>query len=139
MGDMKSERKLYEISYLLQDPEMEKAVTDAIAQYEGTIAHKTPAKPIKLAYPIRKHSSAFFGYLNFECAPEHLEALTKTLGLSKDVLRFIIVVPPAPRKASTKRNPLRAAMTKPETAPAKSLLTNEALEEKLAAMESEVH
>ncbi len=132
---MKTEQKLYEIAFLLQDPASEKEVVDLINQFQGSVKNQISAKPLRLAYPVLKHTSAYFGVCQFELLSEAIERLSQALQLKKSVLRFLIVVPPATRKAP-ERSGEKRPFVKAEAA-TKSVLTNDVLEAKLAALENE--
>ncbi len=123
---MPSDFKSYEISFLLKHPEGEKAVIDLIDQHKGRVFQKGSLSEIKLAYPIKKHASAYFGYIQFELRPDQIEKISQSLKLNPLVLRHLTITPPLikkERKAESKE------YVKPVAPP--QVLTNEALEEKL--------
>ncbi len=134
---MKADTKLYELAFLLKDPEAEKAIDALLMQHGGVMASKGQTKPIKLAYPIEKHVSAFFGYMQFEMQPENIEKISHALMLAPNVIRFLVTIPPAVKKPAEKR-PEDGKKVSVKREGSKSVLTNDALEEKLAALESEV-
>lgn len=128
-----SGKKLYEIAYILIDPATENAIADLLSQYKAVISYKSSPADIKLAYPIKKHSSAFFGYAQFELEPENVQKVKESIRLNQSILRFLIIVKLKVKKAvSSGKKPEIRKYVKIEAAPApKSVLTNEALEEKL--------
>lgn len=132
---MKTEPKLYEISFLLQDPEGEKELAQLIAQHNGVLKAQQPAKAIRLAYPIAKHTSAYFGFMHCELPTSAVELIDKTLKLNKNVIRFLIVIPPLIKVSAKERKSDGRKLVK--KAASGTLLTNDALEAKLAAFENE--
>ncbi|HEY4499802.1 MAG TPA: 30S ribosomal protein S6 [Candidatus Paceibacterota bacterium] len=133
---MKTDSKLYEIAFLLKDPEGEKDLVQIIAQHNGTIKVQQPAKAIRLAYPITKHTSAYFGFMHCDLPASAIESIDRTLKLNKNVIRFLIVIPPLIKASKTERKSDGRRLVK-KVASTKSLLTNDVLEEKLAALENE--
>jgi len=125
-------KKVYELAFMLKDPSSEKAVLDFLAQHKAVILNQSPVNSMKLAYPIKKHLSAFFGVINLEMEPENMKALSSALNLSADVLRFLIIAVPKAKKSPERSE--RSEVRKPaktETAGSSSVLSNKALEEKL--------
>ncbi len=125
---MLSDLKSYEISFLLKNPEGESAIVDLINQHKGKIIHKGSLKEIKLAFPIKKHSSAYFGYVQFELAPAQIEKVSQSLKLNPLVLRHLTITPPMIKKERRIESREREYV---KPAAPQSVLTNEALEEKL--------
>lgn len=134
---MLGDSKTYEIAFLLKDPEAEKAVSDLISQYSGNIANKSQTRSIKLSYPIKKAASAYFGYIQFELLPENLEKLSQALRLNQSVLRFLAVEWSPAKKVFERKSGGRKSFPRPAEAAPKTVLTNEVLEEKLAALEGD--
>lgn len=122
-------KKIYELALLLKDPASEKVVSDLLAKYKASVTHQSQINSIKLAYPIKKHVSAYFGYINFEADPADIKELSETLRLNSEVLRFLIITSPVVKKSesdkSEDRKPAKAEVGQ------SSMLTNEALEERL--------
>lgn len=132
---MLGDKKTYEIGFLLRDPDAEKEVLSLIFQHRGSVINKSQIKAIKLAYPVKKATSAYFGYVQFELLPENLEKLTHSLRLNQSIIRFIAITWLPVKKVSERK--LRSKKISRIEAVPKSSLTNEILEEKLAALESE--
>ena len=65
-----------------------------------------------------------------------IESIDRTLKLNKNVIRFLIVIPPLIKASKTERKSHGRRLVK-KVASTKSLLTNDVLEEKLAALENE--
>ena len=126
--------KSYEIAFLVKNPEEEKAVLDLLGQYKGRVLQKSALKETYLSYPIKKHTTAYLGYIQFELAPLEVEKLSQSLKLNPAILRYLAVTLPAIKKVSerTEKKPAEDAKSaKPAAVSAGPILTNEALEEKL--------
>jgi ribosomal protein S6 len=121
-------KKAYEVGFLLKDPISEKTVLDLLSQHKATVINKSPAKPIKLAYPIKKHVSAYFEYINFEADPSEVKSFSDSLKHNNEILRYLVVTVSG-KKAEEKTEIKKSA--KLETSSSNSMLSNEALEEKL--------
>ncbi len=129
---MKEEtKKEYEISYLVTAPETEQEVLSVLKKNGAEITHQKAATSIVLAYPIKKHTSAYFGFCHFNVDAAAVEPIDATLRLHKGLIRFLIITPPVKMAASG----LFGGNGRPErpekkvTAP--GALSNEALSEKL--------
>ena len=129
---MEKDKRIYEISFLLQDPEGEKAIVDIVTQFQGTITQPASVKAIKLSYPINKHTSAFFGFFQCELPADQVEKINQALRLHSSVIRFLIVTPPLIKMMQPRTSASRKAVSS-----TKSVVTNELLEEQLAALENE--
>ena len=118
-------KKEYEIAYLLTSPEAEQEVLALLKQNGAEISHQKAAASIPLAYQIKKHATAFFGFAYFFADPSAIKPVTDALKLQKGVLRSLVITPPV----------RVAAPTVPGTGrPEKKVspnISNEALEEKL--------
>ena len=123
-------KKSYELSFLLKDPSSEKAILGLLSQYKASITNQSQVNALKLAYPIKKHTSAYFGYVNFEANPADVKTMSDTLRLNADVLRFLVVSALKPSK-TTEKSELSRKPAKAEPQLSGQALTNEALEEKL--------
>lgn len=91
-------KKKYEMAYLLSPNVSEEEVvgydqkiTSFISQLDGEIIEARPSKKIKLAYPIKKNSHAFFGIVNFLAFPEKLGEIEKKLKFEEKLLRYLVV------------------------------------------------
>jgi ribosomal protein S6 len=125
------ELKEYEISFLVSQ-EVGQSVVDAVLKTAGTqVSYQEPLREIRLAYPMGKHVSAFFGFYYFKADPSAIAALNAALTLKQEVVRFLIITPPIPRKIREKTG------SRPATAPTiveprpPAELSNEALSQKL--------
>ncbi|MDD5431198.1 MAG: 30S ribosomal protein S6 [Candidatus Pacebacteria bacterium] len=125
-----SDKKPYEIAFLLDNPAVEETVADILKRYGADILRKAAAEEMRLAYEIGKRSSAFFGYIQFEAGPADIEKIKQTLKLNKSVLRSLIVSSFIEKQEQARQPEAKKRVSREEEAP-KSALTNEALEEKL--------
>ncbi len=121
----------YEISFLVSASEGAEAIKNLLSSLKAEIITEGPVSEIQLAYPIDKKTSAFFGYTHFKLATQDIQKLNDTLRLDKGVLRTLVITPipakPIPRRMETTPRPAKKA--------ASNDLSNEALEEKLAALQ----
>jgi small subunit ribosomal protein S6 len=90
--------KNYELAYLLYPslPEGEiltyaGKLSMLIEESKGTIRKTGNPRRRRLAYPIRKCSEAYFGWITFAMLPENISALNKKLKSQSDLLRYMIV------------------------------------------------
>lgn len=123
----------YEISFLVNAAEDSEVIKKHLAAGRAEILNEGPVSSIRLAYPIKKQETAFFGYIHFKMDAKEIASLNYALGLDPKVLRFLIVTP-IPQKPK----PRTDAVKPPRKAASAKDLSNEALEEKLAALQSNV-
>ncbi len=121
-------KKDYEISFLLKNEADHSALEKTLSEAGVSISYQEPLKEIRLTYPIKKHSSAYFGFDYFSADPAVIKGVSDTLTLKPEVLRFIIITPPVLRKIKEGQG-LKAEPQIIEPQP--SFLSNEALEQKL--------
>jgi ribosomal protein S6 len=126
------ETKEYEIAFLVRDEKEAEEVLGIIARFGAEAVFHGPVEKISLAYPIKKETSAYFGYFHFALDPQKIASLAYELRMNPAIIRFLIVSPPFVKiKAKiiqkTKRAPQPAVERKIEPLP----LSNEALEKKI--------
>ena len=92
---MLTEKKQYEISYLARTETDKDAVLAALNGAGADNFQEGRVTEIKLAYPIKKQTSALFGSVVFEALPEAIAKINDSLKFSEGVLRFLIITPPA--------------------------------------------
>lgn len=127
---MKNEgRKEYEISYLLTAPEAEQEVVSVLKQNGAEISMQKPLASIVLAYPIKRNTSAYFGFCHFTADAAAIKPMDDALRLKKGVIRFLVMTPavkvPAPSIYAAKGDKVEKKPAAP------TALSNEALSEKL--------
>lgn len=145
-----NELKEYEISYVLATEDAASEIEKEFAALGCQVVQKGPLAAVKLAYPVKKHASGFFGYTRFSAMPEDIKKLHDALALKPGVLRFLIVTPPVKQMAREARQPRErdaqqkpassvaaketsstAVSAQPATSHASEALSNELLEKKL--------
>ncbi len=141
MNQGNKDTKEYEISFVVANQEAGDDIKTILNQYGGEVFYSSPVAEIRLAYPIKKTSHAYFGFLHFRSSPEVVEKVTQSLKLKPAVLRTLLVTPPISKGGKPQRSPRKemkdqkigAGADLATVAPSKSggVLTNEALEEKL--------
>ncbi len=126
--------KSYEVGYLARGEEGSSVVAGHLKRIGGEISLESEIRNIKLTYPIKHHSSAYFGYVHFEIDPELVDSLKSALRLDNQIIRSLIITPPVAREKSR---------TEPEPAPPRKMakpkvesgedatVSNDLLEEKL--------
>lgn len=132
------EKKEYEISFLVRQEEEAKEVASALKRHGAEISYEGPLNKIHLAYPIKRETNAHFGFFWFFAAPEAIAQVEHDLRLSKEVLRFLVVVNPVKKSTPEKREVREvhkvsppATMAPVAALPKEKELTNEDLERKL--------
>jgi len=141
--DTGKDNKKYEIGFLAKEEGFKDKLIKLVGDFGGEVIDNGGLSRIKLAYPIKKETSAFFGYFYFSIQPEAIKKISGNLKLNSEILRHIIISTPVIQQAiqSVSRKPRRAfsseipvaTMTsatprKPKPQP---ILSNEALEKKL--------
>ena len=135
--DQNEEKKEYELSFLLRDEEGITALQGMLTKFGCAITSQSEIKRIVLAYPIKKETSALFGYVYFNAVPEQMKEFTHELRLEAPVLRFLLINKPikrefvsasegSPRRTSDVSDKEVVSEEKPSHA-----VTNEDLEKKL--------
>ncbi|PIR98033.1 MAG: hypothetical protein COT89_01145 [Candidatus Colwellbacteria bacterium CG10_big_fil_rev_8_21_14_0_10_42_22] len=88
------EKKDYEISFLAYGEEGAGAVVKHLNALGIEILNEGQIESITLAYPIKKHTTAHFGYIYFKSSADLIEQLKEALKFEKGILRHLIVTPP---------------------------------------------
>ena len=123
---------IYEITFLANSAENVETIKKLLAGLKAEIIAEGPVAEIQLAYSILKKTSAAFGYIHFKSATENIQKINDTLNLDKGILRFLIITP-IPAKPIPRRIP--DATPRPVKKAGSNDLSNESLEEKLAALQ----
>ena len=129
----------YELSFLLKTAEDAAKVSLVATRHGAEMVFQSPVNQIRLAYPIKKEVSAYFGFIQFVALPAESVKMNEELGREPAVIRFLLVEasPEAPREvekpavapAATVAPTLPAQ--KPAATPRTGITTNEALEKRL--------
>ena len=88
----------YEIMYLVQptaDEERLAAVGERLQQAIGTLGGKvdkvTPPTRRRLAYEVASHRDGQYGVIEFSLPPEQAREFERTIKLTEDILRHLVV------------------------------------------------
>ncbi len=138
---MDKEQKKYEIGFLAKTDKDGKEIIESLKNYQALIVGEDNGLRIKLAYPIKKEESAFFGCIQFSAAPDIIKKISDELNLNNRILRFLIITPPIVKSATVSAPRTRRTVLFKEKEAAKKveikksepqpILTNEELEKKL--------
>ena len=96
---METEKNTYEISFLARTEEGAGTVLRYLSQVGADVTGEQRIEQINLAYPIKKHSSAYLGCIHFALKPGEVETLKDTLRFEEGILRYTIVTPPFVKEA----------------------------------------
>lgn len=130
---MSEGKKHYEISFLARNEGDKDLVTKALADIGAEITNQGRYSEIRLAYPIKKQTVAYFGFYDFEAEAGNIAKLEGALRYSDAILRSLIITPP-PRK------PAPRAERRPVDAPAEAAVeVKEAAPEPVAEKAPEVN
>lgn len=94
----------FHITPTLEDADVQRArqeLEKIVTSHGGAISFSKDPERIRLAYPIKHQSNAYFGYFNFDLDPgESLNQIRDDVRLSPNVLRFLILKQKIEPKAS---------------------------------------
>lgn len=122
----------YEVAFLVRDEASAQDASARVAQY-GTITSQGAVKRLAFAYPVKKETSGFFGFLRLQALPEAITRLEKDFEMAQPILRVLVTrISDKKEGAAEEGRPKRVMRTAPraEAAPG-GALTNEALEKKI--------
>ena len=140
--ELEKEFKEYELSLLALSEQSAQDVGDVLDKMGLKVLANGQVRSMNLAYPMKKHKSAFFTYYQFQAKPEKVKDLDAQLKLKTEILRFLIVTPPIKKVAERSRpvsvdNQIKDQSSKPfekveeKLKAAPEILSNELLEQKL--------
>ncbi len=135
-GMEQSEKKEYELSFLLRSEEGISALQSVLSHFGYEVTSQSEIKRMVLAYPIKKETSALFGYVYFMAAPETVHNFMRELRLEPMVLRVLLINEPIKRtlqygvEGTTPRDMTGKEEQQSTEKPADAV-TNEDLEKKL--------
>ncbi|MCK9187087.1 MAG: 30S ribosomal protein S6 [Candidatus Colwellbacteria bacterium] len=92
--------KQYEISFLTKTEADKEVILKALADIGASNMEEGRFSEIKLAYPIKKNTVAYFGSVVFESDPENVTKIGEALKFSEGVLRFLVITPPPKKPVS---------------------------------------
>ncbi len=135
--EKEQDKKQYEVSFLLKEEGGLGSVVKFINASGGEIELESPVAKIALAYPIKKETQAYFGYIHFSALPGEIKNLEHEMETNLGVLRHLIITPPfkkAPprqRPEGALKAPVKQTIPRPTTEIKSETLTNEDLEKKI--------
>ncbi len=140
--DKEKDNKKYEIGFLAKEEGFKNKLVKLVGDFGGEVIDNGGLSRIKLAYPIKKETSAFFGYFYFSIQPEAIKKISDNLKLNSEILRHIIISTPViqqaiqsvlkrPRRVFSSEIPVVTAPMAPRKPKPQPVLSNEALEKKL--------
>jgi ribosomal protein S6 len=102
------EQKSYEVSFLAQSEDGAGVVIKRLNHLGAEILGEENVGLINLAYPIKKHGAAHFGYIQFRAGTETIKLLKDALKFEDGILRHLVVVAqPSIKVAPAVRRPQR--------------------------------
>ena len=133
-------KKLYEVSFLAKDESGAAAMTGYLTRFGAENLKTAELKKIKLAYPIKKETSAYLGSIMCELAMDTVAKVNDAVKLDKEIIRILVVEPqlfsaeatetPSSRAPREMDRGTRRKTVKKEEAESEAI-SNELLEEKL--------
>ena len=128
------DKKEYELAAMLSEEVVAAEVEAVIRKYGGEMASPARVTSLRLAYPLKKHDSAFFAVFIFTALPGAVKFVKEDLALNPKVLRSLILTPPVkvvPREPRAPRVEKKEGALEVAAKPAEVAVSNEALEKKL--------
>lgn len=120
----------YELSFVLTSAEAAAELFNVLAKHQSVPYFQGQINQIRLAYPIKKQTSAFFGFCCFYAEPAMVKQIKDDLRLNPLILRFLIITPPVKALTHQPKNSEKPPEPKNDQ-PQQPVLSNEALEQKL--------
>ncbi len=111
--------KTYQLAYLISPETSEKdievlqeKIKSLIQEGQGSIGKTVRPVRIKLAYLIKKNTEAFLVDLTFLLEPKKLGLFEKELKAQKEIIRYLLLIKPLPKKPKEvrvrpKREPIK--------------------------------
>jgi ribosomal protein S6 len=128
------DKKEYELSFFIKEEADLEKIKAFLTNRGFEITYISELEKRQTAYPIKKETSAYFGFCHFLAYADEVASLNKDLRIENYCLRFLIVSNPVKKtegKQSRKPSNLAEKKTsKIEQKPADAI-TNEELEKKL--------
>lgn len=94
----------FHITPTLEDADVQRTrqeLEKVVISHGGVISFSKDPEKIRLAYPIKHQSNAYFGYFNFDLdSGEFLNQIRDDIKLNADILRFLILKQRVETKAS---------------------------------------
>lgn len=81
---------MYEIIFFLTTEEV-KTIQDTISSLKGKVTLEEKWGKKTLAYPIKKHRSAFYYRYGFDMKRENIQELKKKLNFNDNLIRYLLL------------------------------------------------
>lgn len=133
-------KKVYEVSFLARSEDGASAMVGHLVSAGAEIVNEGSLNKMKLAYPIEKEESAYFGCITCSIPTEMVSKIHDAVRLDKEIIRLMILTPNVIKEnAGSRKAPQTSESPKgtgrPKTSNTeveeKAALSNELLEEKL--------
>lgn len=135
-------KSLYEVSFLAKSENGAAIMVKHLTSLDAEIVNEGNLNKMKLAYPIKKQESAYFGCILCSIPRDAVSKVHDAVRLDKEILRVLILTPQPIKEGKTKQqvpdsvstSTIEPVIKKPATKPEakeKGTLSNELLEEKL--------
>jgi len=121
--------KDYEVSFLVGSDADAEVVMKHLSAHKAKVSSTGPINQVNLAYPIKKHDKAYFGYVRVSMPAAEVPKLTDAMRLDNKIIRSLVIM--AVAKSEKQESAPRARKSAPKE------VSNEALEAKLAALQGE--
>lgn len=132
---MDRDPKNYELAYLFSPAVSEEEISKKsgevnalIQENGGVLKYAESPKKVKLAYPVKKEKTAYFGYTTFTIIPETLISLDKKIK-RPEILRYFLVEEEIGKRPPTFRTPPRSSALRSKPVARQEVVVKE--EEKL--------
>lgn len=129
------DKKEYELGAMLIDEAVSTEVEAIIKKNGGEMVGAPSVSSMRLAYPLKKHESAFFGVFIFNAYSSAVKNIKDEVDLNVKVLRSLILTPPVkvvPREPRSEHSRIAKKEVASEVvAKPDAVVSNEALEKKL--------
>jgi ribosomal protein S6 len=120
--------KEYELAFLVENAEDSAVIEDIIQSVGSRVSRKGSVDQITLSYPIKYHSSAYFGYIRFEAIAELVKDIDTRVKMNEKIIRHLITTALVVRAKASALRPQSVEQKAPITP---EVLSNKDLEEKL--------
>lgn len=101
--------KNYEIGFLAKTEDGKEEIAKTLRAYNASNTEHGPVSRIRLAYPIKKETAAFFGYFYFSAEPSAIAKIKGDLKMNSKILRFLVVFAPKKQSGPVRQSKLSAA------------------------------
>jgi ribosomal protein S6 len=128
-----NEKKEYELAFWLKDENDFVKIKALMNDLGMELTHTSEMRNVPFAYPIKKMTSGYFGFVHFMGMPENIASLSHELKVGDSCLRYIISKDPIKKSEvrEMRRQMPERKPEKPAEPKSSDVVTNEELEKKL--------